>query len=71
VPIALHPDVEVMVDVSVARNAEEAERIASGEDVTARRDEVAAAEVAADNFFEPEAAPRAEGEEEAEAPAKE
>jgi large subunit ribosomal protein L9 len=71
VPIALHPDVEVMVDVSVARNAEEAERIARGEDVTARREEGEPAEVAAETFFEPQAAPHAEAEEEAEAPAKE
>lgn len=62
VPIALHPDVEVTVAVSVARNAAEAERIARGEDVTARRDEEESAELAAEDFFEPEAAPQAEEE---------
>jgi large subunit ribosomal protein L9 len=66
VPIALHPDVEVSVAVSVARNAEEAERVARGEDVTARREErEEPAEFAAEEFFEPEAA-KPEGEEEAE-----
>jgi len=56
VPVALHPEVEVKVTVNVARNADEAERQARGEDVTRRRDEdedeaaAAAAEAAA--FFE-------------------
>jgi large subunit ribosomal protein L9 len=69
VPIALHPDVEVAVLVSVARNAEEAERIARGEDVTARREEPeAAAEFAAEDFFEPEAATPAAEEETETAP---
>jgi large subunit ribosomal protein L9 len=58
VPVALHPDVAVTITVSVARNAEEAERIARGEDVTARREEVEEQpEFAAENFFEPEGAP--------------
>lgn len=54
VPVALHPEVEVTVTVNVARSAEEAERIARGEDVTARRGEAeeAAAELAAEVFFE-------------------
>jgi large subunit ribosomal protein L9 len=60
VPIALHPEVEVSINITVARNADEAERIARGEDVTVRRDEEAqaAAETvaAAEAFFEPEAA---------------
>ncbi|MGZ8325477.1 MAG: 50S ribosomal protein L9 [Rhodoplanes sp.] len=64
VPIALHPDVEVTVAVSVARNAEEAERIARGEDVIARREEPEEpAEFAAEDFFEPEAAPQPDAEE--------
>jgi large subunit ribosomal protein L9 len=75
VPIMLHADVEVMVDVAVARNAEEAERIARGEDVTARRDEEETVETANETFFEPEPAPQAEEEEkeegDAEAPEKE
>jgi large subunit ribosomal protein L9 len=48
VPVALHPEVEVIVTVNVARSADEAERLARGEDVTIRReqgdDEVAAEE---------------------------
>jgi large subunit ribosomal protein L9 len=60
VPVALHPEVEVAVTVIVARNADEAERVARGEDVTvARTDEEEAAEealAAAEEFFEPEAA---------------
>src|SRR5918993_569196 len=57
VPVALHPEVEVMITVTVARSADEAERLARGEDVITRRDrddeEDAAANVQA--FFEPEA----------------
>ncbi len=58
VPIALHPDVEVAITVTVARSADEAERIARGEDVLVRREEEAAEEeaVAVESFFEPEAA---------------
>ncbi|MFY9626073.1 MAG: 50S ribosomal protein L9 [Rhodoplanes sp.] len=68
VPIALHPDVEVTVTVSVARNADEAERIARGEDVTARREEVEEpTEFAAEEFFEPEAVPQEPAAEEPEA----
>ncbi len=67
VEIALHPEVEVNVTVIVARNAEEVERIARGEDVTVRREdadharEVAAA--AAGAFFDPDAEPEEEEEE--------
>ena len=39
VPVALHPEVEVTVTVNVARNADEAERQARGENVTVRREE--------------------------------
>ena len=68
VPIALHPDVEVTVTVSVARNADEAEQIARGEDVTARREEVEEpTEFAAEEFFEPEAVPQEPAAEEPEA----
>jgi large subunit ribosomal protein L9 len=71
VPLALHPEIETMITVIVARNADEAERIARGEDVTQRREEQTEAEVAAEAaeaFFEPEAAEsrrarEAEGEE--------
>jgi large subunit ribosomal protein L9 len=71
VPVSLHPEVEVTINVTVARSADEAERIARGEDVTARRDEEAeeraAALAEAEAFFEPEAAEarRSETEEEA------
>jgi large subunit ribosomal protein L9 len=39
VPLALHPEVEITVTVNVARNADEAERQARGEDMTRRREE--------------------------------
>ena len=39
VPVALHPEVEVTITVIVARSADEAERIARGEDVTVRRED--------------------------------
>ena len=39
VPIALHPEVEVTISVAVARNADEAERLARGEDISVVRDE--------------------------------
>ena len=60
VPVVLHPEVEVAVTVNVARNADEAERIARGEDVTVRRtdeeDAIEAAKVAVEAFFENDAA---------------
>ncbi len=60
VPVALHPEVEVTINVTVARNADEAQRIARGEDVRVARDEeaeaAAEAAAAAERFFEPEAA---------------
>ncbi len=60
VPLALHPEVETIVTVIVARSADEAERIARGEDVTVQRteaeEEAAAAAAAAEAMFEPEAA---------------
>jgi large subunit ribosomal protein L9 len=58
IQIAVHPEVEVGVTVTVARNADEAERINRGEDVTTAReeqDEAAAALAAAQEFFDPEA----------------
>ena len=58
VPIALHPEIETIITVIVARNADEADRIARGEDVTQRREEPTEAEAAAaaaEAFFEPEA----------------
>jgi large subunit ribosomal protein L9 len=59
VEIALHPEVEVNVGIIVARNAEEAERIKRGEDVTVRREDAEVAReqalAAAETFFDPEA----------------
>jgi len=58
VPVSLHPEVEVTISVAVARNADEAERIARGENVTVVRDEAEEAAdeaaAAAEAFFEPE-----------------
>jgi large subunit ribosomal protein L9 len=56
VPVTLHPEVEVTINVTVARNADEAERLARGEDVTVLRDEAAELEAEAERFFEPDAA---------------
>jgi large subunit ribosomal protein L9 len=66
VPVALHPEIEVTISVNVARSAEEAERIARGEDVTVAAVETDAAEAAtaaAEAFFEnPEEAEKQLGE---------
>jgi large subunit ribosomal protein L9 len=70
VPVHLHPEVEVTVTINVARSADEAERLARGEDVTVRREggadeeDAEAAKAAAEAFFEP-GATTAEGEDEA------
>ena len=48
IPVALHPEVEVTITINVARNADEAERQARGEDMTRRREETEAEEAAAD-----------------------
>jgi large subunit ribosomal protein L9 len=58
ISIAVHPEVEVQVSVTVARSADEAERINRGEDISTRKeDKDAAAEAiaAAGEFFDPEA----------------
>jgi large subunit ribosomal protein L9 len=59
VPIALHPEVEITINVAVARNADEAARLARGENVTVVRtdEEEAQAEALAnaEKFFDPEA----------------
>ncbi len=63
VPIVLHPDVESSVIVIVARNEDEAGRIARGEDVRQLREEPSeeeAARIAAESFFEPGALESAE-----------
>jgi large subunit ribosomal protein L9 len=58
VTIAVHPEVEANITVTVARSADEAERIKRGEDISTRQeDQDAAAEAlaAAGEFFDPEA----------------
>jgi large subunit ribosomal protein L9 len=61
-----------MISVTVARNADEAQRLARGEDITVTREEgeeAAAAAAAEEVFFEPEAiAGRRSREEEDERP---
>ena len=75
VALALHPEVETIITVIVARSADEAARIARGEDVTVLRtdaeEEAAVAAAAAEALFEPEAAKalREQDDENAEAPA--
>lgn len=56
--VAVHPEVEAKITVTVARSVDEAERIQRGEDISTRReDRDAAAEAiaAAGEFFDPEA----------------
>jgi large subunit ribosomal protein L9 len=58
VTIAIHPEVEAGITVTVARSADEADRIKRGEDISTRQeDQDAAAEAlaAAGEFFDPEA----------------
>jgi large subunit ribosomal protein L9 len=47
VPVALHPEVDVTITINVARNADEAERQARGENVTQRREDTDEDEIAA------------------------
>ncbi len=65
VPVALHPEVDVTITLNVARSADEAERIARGEDVLTPRDErpvilTGEAAAAEDEMFENQ--PQEEGE---------
>jgi large subunit ribosomal protein L9 len=64
--VALHPEVEVSITINVARSADEAERIARGEDVIAPREErlvMATGEAAAaEDLFEHPENVRDEGE---------
>jgi large subunit ribosomal protein L9 len=58
VAIAVHPEVEANITVTVARSTDEAERIKRGEDISTRQeDQDAAAEAlaAAGEFFDPDA----------------
>jgi len=73
VPIALHPEIETSISIVVARNNDEAARIARGEDVTVLREEPTEAEAAAqaaEEFFEPEAVASRRPDEGEEAPEK-
>jgi large subunit ribosomal protein L9 len=61
VPVLLHPEVEVSINLAVGRNADEAQRIARGEDILVRPEEdkgELGEDIAAlpEAFFEPEAA---------------
>ena len=70
VELLLHPEIETSITVIVARNNEEAARIARGEDITRLREEPSAEEaavLAAEAFFEPEAAESLRSQEGAEA----
>lgn len=72
VPLVLHPEIETAITVIVARNNDEATRIARGEDATQLREEPSeeeAAALAAEAFFEPEVA-ESRREQEDEAPAE-
>jgi large subunit ribosomal protein L9 len=68
VPVLLHPEVEISITIYVARSADEAQRLARGEDVTIRREGGAedeadeAAVAAATALFDPNAASTPEGE---------
>jgi large subunit ribosomal protein L9 len=56
--VAVHPEVEAEIRVTVARSVDEAERIQRGEDISTRqedRDAAAEAIAAAGEFFDPEA----------------
>jgi large subunit ribosomal protein L9 len=74
VPIALHPEVIVTVAVAVARNADEAARLARGEDVTVARTEEQEAQAealaTAEAFFDPEAPEAQRAAEATDAPAE-
>jgi len=66
--LALHPDVETAITIIVARSADEAARIARGEDLTQLREptEAETAVIAAEQFFEPGVGEAAEADENAE-----
>jgi large subunit ribosomal protein L9 len=64
VPLLLHPEIESSITVIVARNEDEAARIARGEDVAQLREptEQEAAVAAAESLFEPGAGEAAKAE---------
>jgi large subunit ribosomal protein L9 len=65
VPLSLHPEIESSITIIVARNADEAERIARGEDMAQLREptEQEAALATAESFFEPGAGEAAKADE--------
>jgi len=63
VNVVLHPEVRVSVTINVARTEDEAERQARGEDVLAAKTEQEEAVAAAEEMFEPGAAPKTEEDE--------
>jgi large subunit ribosomal protein L9 len=69
VPLSLHPEIETSITIIVARNDDEAARIARGEDVAQLREptEQEAAVAAAESFFEPGAGEAADAEDSEEA----
>ena len=69
VPLSLHPEIETSISIIVARNEDEAARIARGEDVAQLREpsEQEAAVAAAEEFFEPGAGEAAKADEDEEA----
>ena len=70
VELLLHPEIDTSISVIVARNNEEAARIERGEDITRLREEPTAEEaavLAAEAFFEPDAAESLRAQEGAEA----
>jgi len=77
VPLSLHPEIDTTISIIVARNADEAARIERGEDAAQLREERTPEEeavLAAEKFFDPEAAESLrtdEGEQGAEPPAPE
>ena len=70
VPVALHPEIDVKITLNVARSADEAERIARGENVLMPREErpvILTGEAAAEEFLEETEAGGEGGEAEAKA----
>jgi large subunit ribosomal protein L9 len=71
VNVILHPEVKVPVTINVARNEDEAERQARGEDVLAEKTPDEEVVAAAEDVFEEGAGPAEEGEETEEAAVEE
>jgi large subunit ribosomal protein L9 len=67
IPVILHPEVKINITVNVARSEDEAAALARGEDVLAGKTDQEEALAAAEEMFEPGAAPKADEEEATEA----